>query len=376
LPGAAGQRAVTRSTRSALVICMLPLMVAIASSHQLTPFMLISALTILAVFGQLRPWWLPLLMMGATAGWLAYAAWPWLAANTSQIFQGFGLPWSNASAHIVGQAAGGPDQAIVDWGARLLSAAVVVLAVVGYFRYRRGKDAPARRSWARVPLLAASAAPAVAASSYGGEIIFRTFLFALPFLAVAAAAAFFPRPKAGRTVAAGLALAGTCLAMVAGFSLGNYGKEAMDYFSPAEVAASDWLYQTAPRGAAVVGATSNFPWAFVHYNWYSYTFLGEQAPLATEVMRSPVATIARVMKPGHSPASYLVLTRSEAADVRLSGIWPPGTYSRIVHDLMASGRFRVVYSNADASILQLKPAGVQRVPSAGTAPGCGPGGCR
>ena len=358
--GSAGLRLASRSTRRVLVVCLVPLMVAIASSHQLTPFMLISALTVLALAGQLRPRWLPLLMLAITVGWLAYAAWPWLAANTSQILQGFGLPWANTSAHIVGGATGGPGQVIVDWGARLLSAAVVILAFIGYWRYRRHHNARARRSWNRVPLLAASAAPAVAANSYGGEIIFRAFLFALPFLAVAAAAAFFPHPKAGRPVLAGLALAGTGLALVAGFSLGNYGKEAMDYFSPGEVAASDWLYKTAPPGAEVVAATSNFPWAFVHYNWYSYTFLGETAPYISQVPRSPVSTVIRVLKPGRSPASYLVLTKSQAADVQLSGIWPAGTYSRIVHDLMASGRFRVVYSNADAQILQLKPAKVAR----------------
>ena len=183
-----------RATRYALIACLLPLMLAIASSHQLTPFMLITALTLLAVFGQLRhPVLLVTMTVVTTAGWLAYGALPWLSANSYQIFAGLGVPWANTSAHLVGQGAVPVDQTFVDWGARLLSAGIGMLAVAGFFRFRKHNGAAARRSWRRIALLAAAAFPAAAANSYGGEIIFRVYLFALPFLAVAAAAAFFPR---------------------------------------------------------------------------------------------------------------------------------------------------------------------------------------
>jgi hypothetical protein len=349
------------ATRRVMVIVLLPLMAAIASSHQLTPFMLIVALTLLVLFRQIRPWWLPVAMAAITLGWVAYGGLPWLAANSSQLFEGLGLPWANTSSHLIGETQVPYDQIITEWGARLLSAAVAMLAAVGYLRYRRHHYPWARKFWLSIPLLAAAGIPSAAANSYGGEIIFRVFLFAVPFLAVATAAAFFPHPRIGRPVRTGLALTATMLVLVTGFCVSNYGSEAENYFSPAEVAASEWLYRVAPPGAQLVAANSNFPWAFVHYNWYGYTFLDTPPSLGREALRAPVATMAGLMKPGHTPASYLILTRGQAAQILLTGEWPPGSFADLTHDLLASGRFRVVYHNADALILQLVPPGFRQL---------------
>jgi GT2 family glycosyltransferase len=340
-----------------MVACLVPLLVAIASSHQLTPLMLVGALAILAVCRQLRPRTLPVVMTVITVGWIAYAGRSWLLANRSQLLAGLGNPWANTSAHLVGVAPVPFDQILVDWGARAASAAMGILAVAGFWRYWRRHDKPARRSWLRVALLALAAVPVVAANSYGGEIIFRSYLFALPFLAIAAAAAFFPDPAAGRSAVTGAALLVTLLAQLIGFSLGNYGDEAMNYFTPREVAASQWLYRTAPAGSQLVGATANFPWAFVHYSRYSYTFLDNPPSLDRAALRTPVPVITKIMRPGSSPASYLILTRSQAEQLYLTGAWPPGALPRVTGDLLASGKYRVVYRNADAIILQLSGRG-------------------
>ncbi|HEY6275762.1 MAG TPA: hypothetical protein VIX86_05480, partial [Streptosporangiaceae bacterium] len=144
---------------------------------------------------------------------------------------------------------------------------------------------------------------------------------------------------------------------VTGFSLGNYGSDAMNYFSPGEVAASAWLYRTAPAGAEVVAANSNFPWAYVHYYWYSYTFLDTPPSIGRAVLRSPVAELTRLMKPGHTPASYLILTRGQAAEIFLTGEWRTAAFSSLTRTLLDSSRFRVVYRNADAVIFQLAASG-------------------
>jgi GT2 family glycosyltransferase len=370
VPAGTSDRRSPRSTatRRVLVICLLPLMAAIASSHQLTPFMLIAALTLLVLFRQIRPWWLPVAATVITLAWVLYGGLPWLAANSSQLLEGLGLPWANTSSHLIGETQVPPDQILVEWGARLLSVAIGVLAGIGYLRYRRHHHARGRRVWLSIPLLAAAGIPSAAANSYGGEIIFRVFLFAVPFLAVAAAAAFFPHPRAGRSAWTGLTLTATMLALVAGFSLSNYGSEAMNYFSPAEVAASEWLYRTAPPGAQLVAPNSNFPWAFMHYNWYDYTFLDTPPSLGAAALRAPVTTMVALMKPGHTPASYLVITRGQAAETLLTGAWPQGAFSRFTRDLLASGRFRAVYHNADAMILQLKPPGFRQPAPDGVLP--------
>jgi hypothetical protein len=63
------------------------------------------------------------------------------------------------------------------------------------------------------------------------------------------------------------------------------------------------------------------------------------------------------MRPGSSPASYLILTRSQAEQLYLTGAWPAGALPRVTDDLLASGKYRVVYRNADAIILQLSGRG-------------------
>jgi GT2 family glycosyltransferase len=359
-PGSAGRGRDFRSPRSAgtrwlMLIFLLPLMAAIASSHQLTPFMLIAALGLLVVFRRARPWFLPVVMGVITVGWIVYGGLPWLLANSSLLFEGIGLPWANTSAHLVGGTGVPPDQILVKWGVRLLTVTIAVLSAAGFLRYRKHHNARARRFWLAIPLLALAGLPSVAANSYGGEIIFRVFLFAIPYLAVAGAAAFFPHPRLGRPVRTGLALAATLLVLAAGFTLGNYGSEAMNYFSPAELAASSWLYRTAPAGAELVAANSNFPWGYTHYWWYTYTFMDTPPAIGKAVLRSPVSELTRLLEPGHTPASYLILTRGQAAEIFLTGEWPQGDFSRLTRTLLASSRFRVVYRNADALIFQLVP---------------------
>jgi glycosyltransferase involved in cell wall biosynthesis len=338
--------------RWVMVLCLVPMMAAIASSHQLTPFMLLGALILLVVFRQLRPRTLPLLMAAITAGWIMYGGLPWLKAHKSQVLGGLGDPWANISSHIVGQGQVPTGQILVDWDTRAISAAMGILALLGFWRYRRHHDTRARSSWNRLAVLAVAALPAVAANSYGGEIIFRVYLFALPYMAVAAAALFFPSPERSWSLRPAALLAVTTTLLVGGSSVGNYGQEAMNYFTPGEVAAAEWLYRTAPPGAELIAADSNYPWAFVHYNQYNYTFLDAPPSFSRTVLRAPVTTVTRVMTRSSGPA-YLILTDSQSVSIALTGLWPPGSYQHMVHALLTSGKLKVVYRNGDAIILQL-----------------------
>jgi hypothetical protein len=154
-------------------------------------------------------------------------------------------------------------------------------------------------------------------------------------------------------VVAGLALTVVSLLLVAGFSLGNYGKEAMNYFTPGEVAAARWLYRTAPDGALVVALNSDFPWAFTHYQSYRYTFLDAPVSLGGQARRAPVRTLTGLMSGGTIPAAYLILTRSQYAEISLTGEWAPGSFAHLARQLLASQRFHVVYRTTDSTILEL-----------------------
>jgi GT2 family glycosyltransferase len=359
---------ISRSARLVLVAALVPLMAAIASSHQLTPVMLAIALTVLAVFRHLRPRvLLPVVAAAIAAGWIFYGGLPWIEANNNQVFAGFGSLWANSSAHIVGGSQVPPDQIIVEWGARLLSAAIGVMALAGFWRYRWRRGKADRRSWNRIALLGVASIPMVAGNSYGGEIIFRAFLFALPFMAVAGAALFFPRPWLRRRYLAGTALAVTTLLLAGGFFLSNYGTDAMNYFTPQEVAASQWLYRTAPAGAQLVAVNSNFPWAFVHYNRYTYTFL-DGSQTSSDVLRNPVQTVSALMSDPHVRVSYLVLTRSQAAQEAISGPWSSSQVPRVYSALTRSSAFTAVYLANGVMILRLGHGPGQAAASPGAHP--------
>lgn len=351
ISGTAGTAA-SPPQRWVMVACLVPLMAAIASSHQLTPFMLLGALTLLVALRQLRPRTLPLLMAAITVGWIMYGGLPWLKTNAAQVFRGLGDPWANVGAHIVGQGTVPTGQIIVDWGSRAVSAAIGILALIGFWRHRHHSDVKARRSWSRLVVLTSVAFFAAAANSYGGEIIFRVYLFALPFMAVAAAAAFFPAPGRGWSPKTVALLAVTTIMLAVGFSLGNYGQDEMNYFSPGEVAAAKWLYRTAPPGSQLIAADINYPWAFVHYNWYSYSVLDTPTSLSQAVLRAPVENVTRVMTNNPGP-SYLIFTGSQSAAIQVGGMWPADAYQRMVRALLASGKFKVVYQKGDTMILRL-----------------------
>jgi hypothetical protein len=181
-------------------------------------------------------------------------------------------------------------------------------------------------------------------------------------MAVAAAALFFPRPWSPRRYLAGTALAVTTMLLAGGFFLSNYGTDAMNYFTPQEVTAAQWLYRTAPAGAQVIAVNSNFPWAFVHYNRYSYTFL-DGSGYSTDTLRDPVQEISFLMSPPYPKVSYLVFTRSQAAQEAISGPWSPNDFSRVYSTLMQSSAFKTVYLANGVTILRLTHGSGARSPA-------------
>jgi hypothetical protein len=48
--------------------------------------------------------------------------------------------------------------------------------------------------------------------------------------------------------------------------------------------------------------------------------------------------------------SYVIITRSQKAEVSLMGLAPRGSLDRFERDLAASSQFKLVYANEDAKI--------------------------
>jgi hypothetical protein len=342
--------------RAGLVLGIVLIFAFIVSSHQLTPFMTILAVAGLVVFQRCRLRSLPLLMTVMTVAWIVFMAEAFLNGNLYWIVQSIGSAEANANSNLIDASRVSPGLQIVSLAGRTLTALVASLALVGTIRRLR-------KGYIDLSciVLAIAPIPMLASNSYGGEILFRVYFFALPFLVFLAAALLYPSPATAisrRTVFFTVEI--SCILLVLlGFAY--YGKERMYYFTKNEVAAAQYLYNIAPRGSLLLDGTWNYPWAFHNYERYTYQSLAFEHNLSTGIsqqaqqalLSNPVADIARVMGDKRYTKAYLIITRSQKADVDENGWLPVGSLDVIERAVMHSKRFKVVLANRDAAIFTL-----------------------
>ncbi len=339
------------SHRVLLMGIVIILLVAIASTHQLTPLMMTSALAGLVIFRCLRSRSLPVLMGVLTTTWILYVAVGFFNGNLAPIVKGFGELGSNLRSNLIDLSAVSPGQAEIAKMDRALTGLVWVLGIAGMIRrLHQGKwDLPAI-------ILTFTPFPMLLFSPYGGEILFRVYYFSLPFVAFFAAGLFFPGAPHGRTLLTPVILGVTSLAMLAGLIFGYYGKEGINYFSKNEVAAAQYLQRNAKPGSLIMSVGWDWPLITQHYEYYEYESLSNYSrPARLEVLNDPVNLIAKEMS--YYPSAYLFVTHSQEINANMTGEMPPGSLSAMVNKLDASPRFQVVFRNPDAVVYSLARSG-------------------
>lgn len=156
---------------------------ALAVSHQLSPYLVSGVLILLVVFRQVRPWWLPLLVVTPTLGWVVThldSVQGFVAISDIGRFYNFRpppRPMADGLSRlpVVAQASGALVLGIVTTG---------ILALVALMRERHDL-----RMWA-VAACPSVGLAFVLINPYGNEGIFRASLFGIPWLATLAARAF------------------------------------------------------------------------------------------------------------------------------------------------------------------------------------------
>ncbi|MFI0221307.1 hypothetical protein [Streptomyces lydicus] len=218
-----------------------------------------------------------------------------------------------------------------------------------------------------LPLLAIAPLPWAVANSYGGEMIFRVYLFALPATAFGAAALLLPpllatahghglRRPLRRLRAAAVPV--VVVTLFAALSLAYFGKENVNYFTPSETAAAKWLAGHAPEGSLIVGASDNFPYAYADYPYHDRIWLPEAAPEdQRQVNRDPVSELRVLTGAGPPRPVYLILNRAQEAQVLATGALPPGTLAHIKHALAHRRDIPVVHRTADTVVHRILPEG-------------------
>lgn len=203
----------------------------LALSHQLSPFVVSGVLIVLALFRQVRPWWIPLLVAVPTVAWAA------LHLGTILSFVSLDAlgRLSNFEPPPQPPAPGLSRLPVVPATVTALVVAVLLLGALALVALVRTRHE--RRSWA------IATAPAVgllliAINPYGQEGIFRAVLFAIPWLAILAARLFEPSLSFARA-----SLLATTLVLTSAFLVAGFGLDGVKVIRSADVAAVTYPQQ-------------------------------------------------------------------------------------------------------------------------------------
>ncbi|MEV3990241.1 hypothetical protein AB0J57_15170 [Streptomyces sp. NPDC049837] len=340
--------------RAVCVLVTVPLVVAINASHQLTPVMLCATLFALCLTRRYRNIGLLVVAGAIMLLWDLTMGRPLFLETLGTLRESAGDLLGNSRAGYAGEPTG-PGPELVGAANILMVLALAALS---------GTAVVLRRGLVRgaLPLLLAAAAPLpmFAINDYGGEMLFRVYLFGLPGTAFFAAAALVPaagatgRPSRIARRAAAVALPVTLTALAAGFLPSYYGKEGMHYAPPAEVALVERAYDRAPAGSLILATTGSFPGAYTRYDQYERWFFTEQdVPENLKMLTDPAGYLARGIPEGRR--AYVILTRTQEEAVTGEGYLPPGSFDGLMADLKRSPLFRVVEDGDHGLVLEYRP---------------------
>ncbi|GAA2840596.1 hypothetical protein GCM10010441_76020 [Kitasatospora paracochleata] len=336
-----------------LPFCLLVVLTAaIVSSHQLTPLMLISFLTMLAVPRRNRRVVLPALAVavGLTFLWDATVAHPYLSTNVGNLVGALTSPDRNALPGLSRLGAMAPAQLFASMVVKGLTVGMALLALSALVVHR----------WTRhtaLPWLLVAPVPLLLANGYGGEMIFRAYLFALPAAAFLAATVLIPTATR-HGAAVRLRVWGSTavmLALLGSLFFGYYSKEQMNYFTPDEVAATRYVADAAPPGARVVTVTGDLPGGELRYDEHELIVLANGALPDRQLLVNDTAAEleTQLNQLGAGGPVYLVLTRGQVAESRLTGVFPAGTLEKVRAAADGSPDLRPVFSTPDAVVYHL-----------------------
>lgn len=330
--------------RVAAFVVALLLVTVISASHQLTPFMMLIAMTAVSLSGRLWTSRLPLITAVVLALWLVYPASAYLIGHPPLEDAGF---QGAIAANVVNRVTGTPGHSLVVKVRMILTLVLWALAAAGAVRDWRRK-----RLDIRVVLLAVTPLLLFPMQSYGGEMLIRVSLFALPFIALQASVVLLPKDGGARLrFPAVMGLIATFLLLSVLIETSRFGNTKFDIFTDSETAAVAEVERLAPHGAAIISAAHPTPWRSDAYLEHRYRTMDDlcRRDFAAATCGPIFYNYAR-----HSPAGgFVLLMRSTEASLELQGQSTPGNYAELEDWLKAQDGVELVFSNADARIYRL-----------------------
>ncbi len=337
-----------------LLYCLILIFGLVVFSHPLTPFFTLLSVFLLIALRRCRPFWLPILMLAMTAFWDFAVAGPYIFQHYN-LLASLGHLLSNVPQSITsGKLSGDPLYHVISIMRLYMTVLLWLLALLGGIkRLRQGnKDIT-------LILLAIAGFPMIAGQSYGGEMLARIYLFTELFMCFFAASLFFDNSvvvahrsarshttfswKTATIIVANLFL-------LSSFFFTRYGDERVDYVSYGEWNAVQRLYQIAPANALILASWNYCPLYFKDYTKYKIQFLDNA--YAEAVINTNANGIIDLIENEVSRPSYIIFSQEEQVYATSYNGLPGDTLQRLETRLLQTGKFKLLYRNSDAQILQ------------------------
>jgi O-antigen/teichoic acid export membrane protein len=349
VPGELPARTTQTGVRVTLMLLLVGSFVLATFSHQLTPFVMMGALTGLVLVRRCIATGLPWLLGVILTAYVSYLGAAYWAGHFGTLKAGLGDLIATLLAGTAGRAHGGSAEHGAVLTVRLaITVGVFAVAMIGAWRRRRrGFDD-------RVAIVLALAPLPALLETYGGEMVLRVYLFALPGTCVLAAYAFFPTVRSARRPWSGLLAAAVCsLVLVGGFLFARYGNEAYEMTRPGELAIAEYVYQHHASPVLFMVDTDD-PWAtpFIPLGYRDVedvSFSSIRAPINPRNVDSVVAALRKL-----GPSGYLLTTRSQEWYVNSVGDYPRSWGDDFRESMRKNPQVRVVTANADAVLYALR----------------------
>jgi O-antigen/teichoic acid export membrane protein len=367
---------ISAGKRTALLVVILLVFALSVFSHPLTPFFIIMSVAALVVFRRCSPWWLPVAMAAMTGAWILLMAQPFLVGHLDWVTGGLGAIEKAFSANVSSRVTGSPQHSLIVKIGLLTTAAIWGLAALGaLYRLIRGYHDLS------LMLLAIAPFSLLAADPYGGEMLLRIYLFVLPPVVFFAASLPYsrtilrssarvekpsltgeakPSPLLRRRAWVGGAkpsplltgaVAAGVIVLLVGFLFTRYGNERQDYMTYNEVNGVRYLYSIAPPNSTFIEGWDGAPWQFQDFEKYNTYSLTDVLPDAVpDANVNAIIQFIKSKEHAHTQ-TYMLFTRSQKATAEMTSGLPPGALDNLENAMLASGHFRLVYSNPDAQIL-------------------------
>jgi hypothetical protein len=112
-----------------------------------------------------------------------------------------------------------------------------------------------------------------------------------------------------------------------------------------------YLYSVAPPHSLLLQGWTGTPWRYQDQELYDYFPLYPGYGDAAVIRARFIGGIVDRASGSKYPAAYVIITRSQMAQAQLFYGVPPSALRGVEQALLESGRFVLVYHNADADIL-------------------------